>query len=393
MDSKTHHKIETPTDFIYNLSLKLNSFNREEDVLNLLVEKLKAKFNVPFVIIFRTTVSGETFKIFKPANFEKEKTHNLLRSTLSDLLNKHFKLPPLYFDLFNQESLLSQNKNVDLFFQQLLTYKIYDNLKPILSSYSFSSFGFINDQRILGGVIFSNLKISGKQNKKLLEKFLHLITSHLKRCHLTEIINNSLTEKETLLKEIHHRVKNNFQVIISLLNLQGQKINDKILLTHFNDAKNRIRSMALIHEKLYQTREYSKVDLSDYISVISQDLHATYYHQSQNLDMIFDMEQIYIDIEKAIPCGLIINEVLTNSFKYAFPDFFNKTPEITIELHKINSSTIKLLISDNGVGIPNEFDIKNSNSLGMQLIPILTAQMKGTYQLISDQGTTWEFNF
>ncbi|MFC1671064.1 sensor histidine kinase [Spirochaetota bacterium] len=205
-----------------------------------------------------------------------------------------------------------------------------------------------------------------------------------------EKIKASLKEKETLLKEIHHRVKNNMQIISSLLDLQSNNIvheRDKVL---FHDSQNRVRSMALVHEKLYQSENLSEINFGEYIQGLSDELYSIYYETNQNVNITINAENAYIDINYAIPCGLIINELVTNSLKYAFPD--NMKGIIKIDFYEEKGNYV-LQHMDDGVGIPENIDINDTATLGLQLVNNLTLQLRGTIDIDSSQGTNVKIKF
>jgi len=207
-------------------------------------------------------------------------------------------------------------------------------------------------------------------------------------------IEASLVEKEVLLREIHHRVKNNMQVISSLLNFQTRYINDKQFITILNESQNRIKSMALIHEKLYRSSDLSNIDFNDYITNLSHDLFKFYGVDTDRITLKLDLERIAFEIDTAIPCGLLVNELLTNSLKHAFPD--GRRGEICIMLREKadSGSTYEMVVSDNGIGIPADFDIAKTKSLGLQLIHTLTEhQLQGRLSLDRTNGTTFHITF
>ena len=209
-----------------------------------------------------------------------------------------------------------------------------------------------------------------------------------------EELKASLQEKEILLREIHHRVKNNFQIIISLLNLQRPGINDERVIKIFSDYHSRIRSMALIHEKMYHSSELSKIDFSDYARSIVNEISSMYLDDYKDVTMVNELEKVYLDIENAIPCGLILNEVVTNIFKYAFPENYRENPRITLKIDQTDDDRVEVTIADNGIGMSADIDIKKSNTLGLQLIHILAEnQLKGTVTVTRDNGTCFIFSF
>ncbi|MBI5665341.1 MAG: GAF domain-containing protein [Nitrospirae bacterium] len=208
-------------------------------------------------------------------------------------------------------------------------------------------------------------------------------------------IEASLVEKEVLLREIHHRVKNNMQVISSLLNFQTRYVNDKQFIGILNESQNRIKSMSLIHEKLYRSSDLSNIDFNDYINSLASDLFKFYGVDSSRIALNLDIGKIAFEIDTAIPCGLLVNELLTNSLKHAFPD--GRKGEIDITLRKKEpdgADNYELIISDNGVGIPEDFDISKTRSLGLQLIHTLTEhQLQGRLDLDRTNGTRFHISF
>ena len=201
-------------------------------------------------------------------------------------------------------------------------------------------------------------------------------------------LKNSLKEKDLLLKEVHHRVKNNMQIISSLLSLQSSYIEDENVRTLFQESQNRIRSMAMVHEKLYKSENMSKIDFKQYMSDLVDSL--SYNHRINPDNVKKKMESVLFDVETAIPCGLILNELVTNTFKHAFPN--GNIGEITVELCK-KGSTVFMKVSDNGIGFPEDIDFKNTKSLGLKLVNSLVMQMDGEIQLDRTNGTKFTVSF
>lgn len=221
----------------------------------------------------------------------------------------------------------------------------------------------------------------------VLEGFITDITERKKA---EEQLKSSLKEKEMLLKEIHHRVKNNLQVITSLLNLQSQYIKDKKTADIFKESQNRIKTMALIHEKLYQSKDLARIDFSEYISNLTRYLFQSYGVNASIIDLKINVDNVLLDVDMAIPCGLIINELISNSLKYAFPP--GEKGEIGIDFNTKNNKFI-LIVWDNGIGIPDNIDFQNTESLGLQLVCILTEQLGGTIELNKSLGTKFKITF
>ncbi|BDQ03402.1 sensor histidine kinase [Ignavibacterium sp.] len=193
------------------------------------------------------------------------------------------------------------------------------------------------------------------------------------------------SDEKILLKEIHHRVKNNLNIIIGLLELQSQNIEDVAVKEMFRESINRIRSMAIIHEYLYRSENQSAIDLSLYIESLADNLLAVYADIKKELMINYKMDSVFTDFDLAIPVGLIVNEIITNSIKHAFIE--RPKGKIDISLEK-NNSKIKLTIKDDGIGVPVNLDIENSKSLGLQLIKLLVSQLNGDYKIYREDGTT-----
>ena len=212
-------------------------------------------------------------------------------------------------------------------------------------------------------------------------------------------IKATLREKEVLLKEIHHRVKNNLQIICSLLYLQSKNIKDEEALELFIDSQGRVKSMALIHEKLYRSEDLANINFKEYIKSLTNYLLQTYGTSDMPIDLKINVEEISLTIETAIPCGLIINELVSNSLKYAFPE--GREGEISIEFFPNDGNVITegddhtytLKVGDNGIGFPEDLDFRNTQSLGLQLVNNLTNQLDGAIELDRNGGTLFKITF
>ncbi|MBD3181550.1 hypothetical protein GF312_04605, partial [Candidatus Poribacteria bacterium] len=233
------------------------------------------------------------------------------------------------------------------------------------------------------------------EKKDIIETFINQSAVSLKRRLAEDQTKASLKEKEVLLKEIHHRVKNNLQIISSLLSLQSGYIDDDQALSMFNESKNRVKSMALIHEKLYQSETLASIDFAGYIQDLAEYLLRMYGAASQGIRLSVDVRDVSLDIDTAIPCGLIINELVSNSLKYAFPkDRKNDTENIIkIELYEYDNNQLTLSIGDNGIGFPEDVDFQDTDSLGLQLVNTLTEQLDGSIELDGISGTKFSIDF
>lgn len=207
----------------------------------------------------------------------------------------------------------------------------------------------------------------------------------------TQRLQASLEEKEVLLKEIHHRVKNNLQIISSLLYLQSKHIKNPQILSLFRESQDRIRSMALIHEKLYQSPDMVHVDFSEYIQSLTVYLVNSYEALLKHVRIRTRVEDVFLSIDKGIPCGLIVNELVTNALKYAFPN--GRKGEIRIHLRRMKGNRVMLMVSDNGVGFPEGFDFQKTNTLGLQLVRNLTQQLNGCLEYLPGKGARFRIIF
>ncbi len=224
-----------------------------------------------------------------------------------------------------------------------------------------------------------------------IERELREAEVRLTRQQAEEQIKASLQEKEVLLKEIHHRVKNNMQIISSLLSLQANYLKDNRALEIFKVSQNRIETMALIHEKLYQSKDLARIDFADYVHELVVDLFSAYAVHSNGITLNINVEELFLSIDAAIPCGLIVNELVLNSLKYAFPA--GRAGEICIELHSVTDNKLALIVSDNGVGFPKDLDFQNTTSLGLRLVNALTIQLEATIELNRDSGVEFKIVF
>ena len=213
----------------------------------------------------------------------------------------------------------------------------------------------------------------------------------LERKRAEEKIKASLKEKEVLLKEIHHRVKNNLQVVSSMLKIQSGYSQDRKTADMFRESQNRVRSIALIHEMLYQSKNLSEIDFSIYIQPITTHLMRAYGVDPNRIKLNINVGDVFLDIDSAIPCGLIINELFSNALKHAFPE--GREGEVQIDLFQDRNREFTLLISDNGVGLPEGMDFKNTESLGLQLVVALADQLGAAIVFEGRVGTTFRITF
>ena len=205
-----------------------------------------------------------------------------------------------------------------------------------------------------------------------------------------EKLRAELKEKEVMLKEIHHRVKNNLQVISSLLSIQSTILADPRDATYFQESRDRIRTMALVHEKLYQSDDIAAVDFGPYVDRLTANLFRSYTGSGGRASLYVDVKDIFLGPDHAIPCGLIVNELVTNALKYAFPE--GRSGTITVTMRQ-SDDRYELTVSDNGVGMPANFNLEETESLGLQLVNMLAHQLDGTVTMDVSQGTRFTISF
>jgi two-component sensor histidine kinase len=208
---------------------------------------------------------------------------------------------------------------------------------------------------------------------------------------LVDVLKKSLHEKEVLLKEVHHRVKNNLQVITSLLKLQSQHVSDPELLYIIKETQNRIMAMSFAHQKLYQSKNFSEVDFCEYLKkIVSQIVHI-FGTESKNIKISINSESVKLGIETAIPCGMLVNEIITNSVKHAFPN--NEKGEIKISFRKEDGNNYGLTVGDNGIGMSGKINIAEAKTLGLQLIETLARQIDAKLELHGKKGMEYRITF
>jgi len=224
------------------------------------------------------------------------------------------------------------------------------------------------------------------------DHFIGVIDDITERRRSQQVLQSSLAEKEVLLREIHHRVKNNMQVISSLLNLQSHGAEDERLVRLFEESQNRVRAMALIHEILYENSNLARIDLGEYVSKLATSLIRMYGTDSGRVDLNIKASGVTLEMDDTMPCGLVINELLSNSLKYAFPD--GKNGEISIEASRDDTGPLVLKVSDDGIGLPDEVDYRNTETMGMRLVTgLVESQLGGRVSLDRTHGTCFTITF
>lgn len=197
-----------------------------------------------------------------------------------------------------------------------------------------------------------------------------------------------------MLKEIHHRVKNNLQIIVSLLRMQGDRITAPDALVLFTEAQNRVQSMALIHDLLYQSPDLSRLPFGEYVRSLVKRLYQTYQTSTERVQLVLETLDLSLELDTAIPCGLIINELVTNALKYAFPDARKGMLIVRLELLNDGASPRgRLTVRDDGIGMPPDFQLQESGSMGLLIVQSLVSQIRGSLALEQTQGTAFQILF
>jgi PAS domain S-box-containing protein len=250
----------------------------------------------------------------------------------------------------------------------------------------------------LNGVVYENQACPLRDETGQVIGLIGVATDITERKRAEEELKASLQEKEALLKEVHHRVKNNLQVISSLLDLQSQRIENAIALEAFRASQNRVKSIAIIHEKLYQSDNLAKVNLAEYIHTLTNYLRETYPINPDNITFQLKVDDIFLNLDSIIPCGLIINELISNALKHGFPG--NTRGTIWIELNSVsveppeeNIHQVTLVIGNDGIKLEDPTNFYRAKSLGFQLVHILVKQLNGQIEIDQSRGTEFKIRF
>jgi PAS domain S-box-containing protein len=355
--------LQMTTTSIDNLNQEITERKRAEEALRKAEEKYRIQFEGALDAIFVADAKTGIIIDCNPA------ATRLTGRKKSELVGKH-------------QRILHPPEEIEGEFSRTFKRHIEEKQGQTLETQVIAKGGEIKDVAIKTNL----LDVRGK---KIIQGIFRDITERKKA---EEKIKSSLKEKEAMLKEIHHRVKNNLQIISSLLKLQSRYVEDnKEVLEMFKECQDRIKSMALIHNKLYESRDMSRVDFAEYVHTLTQDLFRSYKVSSGSIKLKVNAEDVFLDINSAIPCGLIINELVSNSLKHAFPN--GRCGEITIDLHLGKDNKISLSVADNGVGLPEGLDFQQTESLGMRLICILTEQLGGSVRINRKKGTKFSLTF
>lgn len=237
---------------------------------------------------------------------------------------------------------------------------------------------------LIAGLFYNRSRLKQRSNTLLTAKNIEIEEK-------SNLVAQSLLEKETLLREIHHRVKNNLQIISSLLNIQSDNVNDPNVLSSIKEGQSRVQAMSLIHQNLYQSEHLSNVDIATYLKELVVYLSEMFAGQNKDIEIEVDANKIEFDIDTAIPLGLIVNELVSNAYKYAFDN--QQKGKVQIGIKAINDTDYELNVKDDGRGLPDDFDPAKSKSLGLKLVKILSKQLRGKFKSSSSNGAIFVVTF
>jgi two-component sensor histidine kinase len=237
---------------------------------------------------------------------------------------------------------------------------------------------------LIAGLFYNRSRLKQRSNTLLTAKNIEIEEKN-------KLVEQSLLEKETLLREIHHRVKNNLQIISSLLNIQSDNVTDPTVLSSIKEGQSRVQAMSLIHQNLYQSEHLSNVDIENYLKELVVYLSEMFAGQNKDIEIVVDANKIEFDIDTAIPLGLIVNELVSNAYKYAFDN--QQKGKVHIGIKAINDTDYELNVKDDGKGLPDDFDPTKSKSLGLKLVKILSKQLRGKFKSSSSNGAVFVVTF
>ncbi len=251
-------------------------------------------------------------------------------------------------------------------------------------------------ERTIGAMVVQSYHEGERFNQEALDILMFISTqvaSAIERKRAEETIRMALDEKEVLVREVHHRVKNNLQVILGLLSLQSDAIDDSRVNEVIQDIRSRISSMALVHQELYQSDDLARVNTSEYFQMLADNLMQVF--NKPDVKIVIDASQVLMTVDKAIPCGLILNELMSNAMKYAFPE--NRPGQVHVFMGEERTAEevkeIILRVRDDGIGLPEEINVNNPESFGLQIVNILVKQLKGKLTAQNEQGSVFEIRF
>lgn len=384
------NKILSGLKFLSESAMKFVKISADEDIYEIIAQQLKELIKDGYIGVVSYKPSTNEVEVRALAGI-KNRTQEVLK-----ILGRHpvgMKFP------LDHEPTIQRIKKGHLIdvpdglydaTQKKIPKKITKVLEKKFNLKTIMSVGFIREGQIYGAALLFLKRILPPDEKELVNTYINQAAVALYRWYAEQRITASLKEKEVLLREIHHRVKNNMQIISSLLRLQAEKVKDKNVRESFQISQNRIRSMALIHEELYRSTDLAHINIYHYIHKLVPQLFSSYGISKKRIYLEIDIDNIPLNINQAIPCGLIINELVSNSLKHGFPN--GRSGMITIIMKKLKKSK-RLIIKDNGIGFPNDKKLNKYESLGLQIVRDLVRQLEGTITLNKKAGTEFIIRF
>jgi len=373
----------------HNSQLQKILMDISTDYINQPLEKVKSSINKALKIMGEF-IDADRVYIFD-YDYKKQTTSNIFEWCNTGIEPQINELQDIPLEII--ESWVNKHiKGKEIIIEDVENYSENDSVKEILQSQDIKSVitvPMMKDGKCIGYIGFDSVKNHKKYTEdevKLLKLFAQILVNINNREEQELKIKKSLEEKLILIKEIHHRVKNNLQLISSLLYLQGSYEKDEKYKELLAESESRVKSMAVLYDKIHQNENVNKINLGEYIRSINLGLKGQ-YDFNDNINLIDEIENIQFDIDKAILCGLIVNELVTNAFKYAFSDQINK--KITVKILK-QADNIRISVSDNGKGIKGNLEEVSKKSLGLSLVQNLTRQLEGSIKMENNQGTTFK---
>ena len=376
--------------FLSKTAMELVEFTSKKDIHCYVGEQIRQLFPESIVIINSFNKTTDLFRVRAVLGVGKSTTR-LLKILRREPVGMTFPINDQARKGLSKGELAKVPGGLyELAFNQIPE-SVCNGLEKLLGVGDAYAISFIWKGELCGSAAILMRKGTEPKNPKLIETFVRQASVTLQRLQTEDQIKASLKEKEVLLREIHHRVKNNLQIISSLLNLQSRCIKDKQVLHVFKESQNRIRSMGLIHEKLYQSKDLARIDFTEYVGGLVANLFQSYEVDSDRITLETSIEEAFLEVNTAIPCGLIIDELVSNSLKYAFTE--GRKGKIQINLHSDKEGKFTLIVSDNGIGFPRDLDFRKTESLGLQLVCTLVDQLEGTIELDRSGGSTFKISF
>jgi len=380
-------------EFLFDTALELVELSFEVDIYDYTAKKIKELFEDSIIVVASYDEHSDFLTALYFEGLNESVAGAIKKLTGQNPSDFIFSLRE--YDEKTKNFLLSREVHLledgsYMFLKNKLPRSVCKMIEKIAGVKEIYDIGLSWDGKFYGAAIIG-LKGEGLMKKReTVETFVNMVSVAIQRKQAEDQIKKALKEKELLLKEIHHRTKNNLMVMSSILELQSQHINDEEVLDIFRESQDRANSMALIHERLYQSTDLKRIDFGEYIQNLTTDLFHTYLSDPSRIKLNINVDNEMVDIDTTVPLGLILNELVTNSMKYAFPD--GAEGKIDIEFYKDDDEFV-LIVSDTGRGFPEDLDFRNTDSLGLQLVNNLTCQINGTIELERKKGTKFKIKF